>query len=316
MMVRILAALVVGGFWGLALAADTAVPDYPAEQVSERVYVIHGPTEYPTPENRGFINNPAFVVTEDSVVVLDPGSSVHIGEMVLRQIAKVTDKPVSHVFITHVHGDHWLGNQAIQAAYPEVAILAHPEMIRRAHAGDAEAWLALMSRLTEGATDGTEAVVPAVELVDGQELAVGGVTFRVHLTEHAHSRTDAMIEVVEDSLIALGDNGLYRRIARMDDGSFRGNIAALERALGLDLEHYVPGHGRAGGPEAAAEYLEYLRLVYDAAAAGVEEGVQYYEVKEALRPRMTAWADWPGFEEEFGKHVSLATLEAERALFE
>ncbi len=312
---RILATLVLCGCWAAA-PADTMVPDHPAEQVSDHVYVIHGPTEYPTPENRGFINNPAFVVTADAVVVLDPGSSVHIGEMVLRQIARVTDKPVSHVFITHVHGDHWLGNQAIQDAYPEAEILAHPEMIRRAHAGEADAWLALMSRLTGGATDATEAVVPAVELVDGQELTVGGITFRVHLTEHAHTKTDAMIEVVEDGLIALGDNGLYGRIARMDDGSFRGNIAALERALSLELDHYLPGHGRTAGPEAASEYLEYLRRVYAAAAAGIEEGMQYYEVKEVLRPRMAAWADWPGFEEEFGRHVSLASLEAEQAAFE
>ncbi len=315
MTMRTLAALVLCGSWAAA-AATTTVPDYPVEQVSDHVYVIHGPTEYPTPENRGFINNPAFVVTADAVVVLDPGSSVHIGEMVLRQVARVTDKPVSHVFITHVHGDHWLGNQAIQAAYPGVTILAHPEMIRRAHAGEAKAWVEMMSRLTGGATDGTAAVVPAVALADGQELAVGGVTFRVHLTEHAHTKTDAMIEVVEDALIALGDNGLYGRIARMDDGSFRGNIAALERALGLGLTHYLPGHGRTAGPEAASEYLDYLRLVYEAAAAGVEEGVQYYEVKKTLRPRMGAWADWPGFEEEFGRHVSLASLEAEQAAFE
>uniref|UniRef100_UPI0035941BE5 MBL fold metallo-hydrolase n=1 Tax=Thiocapsa sp. TaxID=2024551 RepID=UPI0035941BE5 len=92
------------------------LPDYPTEQVAPGLYVIHGPVDYPTPENQGFMNNPAFLVTETGVIVVDPGSSVQTGEMVLRRIRKVTDKPLLAVLNTHVHGDHWLGNQAMLAA--------------------------------------------------------------------------------------------------------------------------------------------------------------------------------------------------------
>jgi hypothetical protein len=65
--------------------------DYPAEQVAPGLYVIHGPVDYPNPENQGFMNNPAFLVTETGVIVVDPGSSVQTGEMVLRQTRAVTD---------------------------------------------------------------------------------------------------------------------------------------------------------------------------------------------------------------------------------
>ena len=61
------------------------------------------------------ITNPAFVIGADGVVVIDPGSSVQTGEMVLRQIGQVTGLPVVAVFNTHIHGDHWLANQAIRS---------------------------------------------------------------------------------------------------------------------------------------------------------------------------------------------------------
>ena len=55
--------------------AGTPVPDYTADRVSDHVYVIHGPTDTPNPENLGFMNNPALVIGSDSVMILDPGGS-------------------------------------------------------------------------------------------------------------------------------------------------------------------------------------------------------------------------------------------------
>ena len=208
--------------WG----AD-ALPDYPAEQLSERVWVIHGPTELPNPQNKGFMNNPAFVITSTGVVVIDPGSTLESGRMVLRQIARVTDKPVTHVFASHIHGDHWLGNHAIREKYPEALLYAHPNMIAQAHDGEAEAWLKLMDQLTEGASKGTQAIIPDQPLKDAQQIKVGDRTLRIYLSDWAHTKTDAMVEVVEESLLVTGDNVLYKRIARMDDASFRGNPEEL-----------------------------------------------------------------------------------------
>ncbi|MEW8078440.1 MAG: hypothetical protein AB2822_10155 [Candidatus Thiodiazotropha endolucinida] len=73
--------------------AENSVRDYPVEQIAQHTYVIHGPLGYPSVENQGFINNPGFVVTQNGVVLIDPGSSVQAGRMVLRQIKSITDKP-------------------------------------------------------------------------------------------------------------------------------------------------------------------------------------------------------------------------------
>ena len=152
---------------------------FKAEKVSEHVYVIHGPLELPNETNEGFMNNPAFIVTDKGVVVVDPGSSVHTGNMLLREIRKITDLPVIAVFDTHVHGDHWLGNDAIQRAYPEADIYAHHQMIAMVDGGEGENWLDLMHTMTKGATDGTKIVNARDALKGGEDLTIGGHQFQI-----------------------------------------------------------------------------------------------------------------------------------------
>ncbi len=125
-----------------------AIKDYPAEQVAENVYVIHGPQGLPGPENQGFMNNPAFVITNDGIVVIDPGSSVQTGEMLLRVMENLSKKPVIAVFNTHIHGDHWLGNHAIRAAYPDAPIYGHPNMIALIEAGEGLGWVDRLEQMT------------------------------------------------------------------------------------------------------------------------------------------------------------------------
>lgn len=292
-----------------ALASE--VRDYPAEQVAPRTWVIHGPLGDPSVANQGFMNNPAFVLTDEGVVVIDPGSSVQAGRMVLRQIRKVTDRPVTHVLNTHVHGDHWFGNQALHDAFPAASILAHPRMIGEAHGGQAARWLALMNQLTAGFTRDTRAVIPTVPVVEDQRLLIGGITFHIHAPPKAHSDTDIMIHAVEEGVLFLGDNVMNGRLGGMNDGSFRGNIAACDRALGVPARVFVPGHGRTAGRGIVAAYRDYLTILFDTARAEYERGRQDYEMKETIRARMGRFADWVGFDLNFGRHISVAVLEIE-----
>ncbi len=122
----LLALLPISGYSG---ERGPAVPDYPADKVADQVHVIHGPLDSPNPVNQGFMNNPGIIVTTAGVVLVDPGASVQSGEMVLRVVKQLSDQPVVAVFNTHIHGDHWLGNQAVRAAWPDAAIYGHPNMM-------------------------------------------------------------------------------------------------------------------------------------------------------------------------------------------
>ena len=158
---------------GAAYALQKAAPlrgEWKPEQIAPGVYVIHGPTELPSPSNQGFMNNPAFIVKDAGVVVIDPGSSVQVGEMVLARIEKITDKPILAVFNSHIHGDHWLGNQAIRAKYPEVPIYGHERVGPKVIAGAGTEWVELMLSMTEQATAGTEVVSVDHPVNDGDVI--------------------------------------------------------------------------------------------------------------------------------------------------
>ncbi|HUW28904.1 MAG TPA: MBL fold metallo-hydrolase [Sulfuriferula sp.] len=292
-------------------AAENAVRDYPADRIAAHTYVIHGPLGEPSVANQGFMNNPGFVITDNGVVVIDPGSSLETGRMVLRQIRKITRKPVTHVLDTHVHGDHWLGNQAMLEAYPKAQLMAHPEMIRKAHAGEAEVWTGLMDRLTQGYTKGTHAVIPAVAVTENQRFTTGGVTFHILAPENAHSKTDIMIEVIQDAVMFTGDNVLNRRIARLDDGSFKGSIAACDRAIAIKAKSYVPGHGKTADARMVKSYRDYMATLMAEVQRQYDAGKSDFEMKETVATRLGAYKDWSGFDEQLGKHISLAVLEIE-----
>jgi glyoxylase-like metal-dependent hydrolase (beta-lactamase superfamily II) len=294
---------------------NRTIADVAPKQVAPRTYVIHGPLEQPTPGNKAFINNPAFVLTDAGVVVVDPGSSLYVGEMVLRQVRSVTDKPVVAVLNTHVHGDHWLGNDAIHRAYPDAPIYAHPGMIKAVQEGAGDTWIDMFNRLTEQATEGTRVAAPTRPLTHGDEIEVGGVHFRVHHHDPAHTHTDIMIQVVEEDLLFTGDNANNGRIVRMDDGNFSGNIAALDMALALQTAHYVPGHGQSGGPELVQAYRTYLQNLYDKVALLFDEGVSDFEMKDQVHAVLAPYHGWAGYQTELGKHISLAYLQAEAAAF-
>lgn len=298
-----------------ANAKGPAIKDYPADKITENTYVIHGPLETPNPENQGFMNNPGFVITSKGIVIIDPGSSIQIGEMVLRVIRKVSDKPIIAVFNTHIHGDHWLGNQAIRAAYPEVPIYGHPNMIALIEQGEGENWVALMERLTEDKTAGTKVVAPDTAIGDGDEFQYGDTSVRIHHYGIAHTTSDLMIEIPEASVTFLGDNALNKRIPRIDDGSIQGNIDACSRILKTNSEFYVPGHGITGDSDVPKAFNRYLDTLYTAVKQYYNEGLSDFEMKDKVAAELGEFANWSGFDEQLGKHISIAYLQIEEAEF-
>lgn len=291
---------------------DDSVRPYPPQQVSPGVYVIHGPQGVPSVENQGFMNNPAWVVTATGVVVVDPGPSVQAGRMVVAQLRRITQQPVTHVFNTHVHGDHWLGNQAILDVWPEATVIAHPDMIARAKNGADAFWIKLMSDLTQGYTDGTRAVIPTVEAADGQEFRIGGKTFRIHSSTDAHSKTDVMIEVVEDRILFTGDNVLARQVMNLRDGTFKGVMKATERALAVDAALYVPGHGKSGDRAFVAEQKAWFDILMAEVRRLYDDGLSDYEMKPVLVEKLKAFKDWAEWDLNLGQQISLAILEIEQ----
>ena len=295
------------------------VADIPAQKLSPHVWMIYSPDGFPTPENRGMMANVIFVVTTAGVVVIDSGASLQIGQMAIRMIRKVTDKPVVAVFNSHYHGDHWLGNHAFVKTYGDkLPIYALPSTIEKLKGAEGNLWRSLMERWTNQSTLGTQVVLPNSPVQQGQAIQIGDVTFRMHHYGTAHTSSDLCVEVVQDKVTAVGDIAMTNRIANMDEGSYPGTFKyykSLEAATGQQL--WVPGHGQAR-PDLLKTYGEFMAGIWEPCLKAVEDGKTEAEARAAVMkdPRVAARAkSMQGFDGNIGKYVSLAYLEAEKVAF-
>ena len=66
-----------------------------------------------------------FVISEDGVVVYDGGGMPIMAEHVIKKIRSLTDAPVTHVIISHWHGDHNFGIYRFAEEFPNVQFIAH-----------------------------------------------------------------------------------------------------------------------------------------------------------------------------------------------
>ncbi len=290
--------------------------DYALTRITDHVYVIHGPNENPGKDNQGFSNNPGFVLVRGGVVVIDPGASVQVGELVLRKIATVTRDPVIAVFNTHVHGDHWLGNQAIKAVYPRAVIYAHPKMIEAIKAGEGDNWIKMMNAATHGASRGTKAVAPDMGVDNDETLKLHGTSFRIYHNDRAHTDNDIMIEVLEEGVIFLGDNVLNKRIAANfpEHGNIQGQIAAIDLALKSKAMHFIPGHGTSGGREIALDQQTFLKSLRASVKKYYDQGLSDFEMKDKVMRDLDTYRDYYDFNN-LGRVINAAYLQLEAESF-
>jgi len=299
--------------FSLAVNADESreiKKDYPVVKLTQHIYIIYGPVGEPNKENQGFRNNAVFVVTKDGVVVIDPGTSVYVGNMILKKIRGVTKKPVVAVFNSHAHGDHWLGNQAFAQANPKLDIYAHPVMKQLAETGEGERWIKMFNDATGNASEGTKPVAPNKTVKDGDVIKIGGLSFRIHHTGAAHSTNDIMVEIPEDNALFTGDI-VRDGLVGISNASFKGNLEAIDRALKTNAKLFIPGHGNAGDKKIVETYRDFMKTLRDVVAKNYEEGLSDFEIKPKVVQALDKFKNWVSFEENIGRLVSLAYLEIE-----
>lgn len=288
--------------------------DYPLEQLSKNVYVIHGPNEEVSRQNQAFRNNPVIVTTSKGVVVVDPGSSVYIGEMIVNKVKTVTNKPVVAVFNTHAHGDHWLGNHGIRKHFPKAVIYGHINIIQAIESGDGDMWLKAINKRSEGAIEGTKVVAPNKPVKNGDRIKIGNLTFRIYDAGKAHSDGDIMLEVVEEKVFLFGDVLRVRNLSPFM-ASFSNNLKALDLGEKRNAKVYVPGHGLSGDKRVIAEYRDFIKKLKSSVSKYFNDGLSDFEMKPKVIKTLKKYKGWSGFDENIGRLINLAYLEVESESF-
>jgi quinoprotein relay system zinc metallohydrolase 1 len=235
--------------------------------IADNTWLLEGSTDNFTRDNGGNIVNVGFIVTEPGVVVIDTGPSRRYGEALRQAIARVTDKPVIQVLLTHHHPDHALGNQAFKDV-PIGALAGTKDLLHEQGDSMAEN----LYRMVGDWMRGTEVVLP------NEALPAGGKTFGSHdlqlLHLRGHTGVDLAILDRRTGVLFAGDLVFYQRALTTPHSPglaiWLADIATLQ---GLPWTLIVPGHGPIATDakpfEQMRDYLTWLdQLLRDGAAHG------------------------------------------------
>src|SRR6202047_3146522 len=84
---------------------------------------------FTSPDDR-FWTNSIIIEGEHEVMLVDAQLTKTSAEKILQEI-KETKKPLSVIYITHEHADHFLGLEVFREAYPRVRIIANSAVTDR-----------------------------------------------------------------------------------------------------------------------------------------------------------------------------------------
>lgn len=220
------------------------------------IYVHYGKHEEMSVGNFGDIANIGFIIGTESVAVIDPGGSPRIGTAMRAAIRALTDLPISHVILTHIHPDHIFGG----SAFADVEhVVAHRNFLRAlSQRGDfyRDRYSALFID-----NDTPTSLRPTVTVADELRIELGGrsLSVRAHRTAH----TDNDLSVFDHSTRTLWASDLVfaQRIPSLD-GSLTGWLKVMEDLATLPAVLVIPGHGLADSWSTVAQpQRRYLTLL-------------------------------------------------------
>jgi len=239
------------------------------QPVGDGLWLIRGVDAPIERANGGAIANITLIATDAGAVLIDAGPSLRYGEALDGLAKKLTGKPVTRVYLTHLHPDHTYGD----AAFAPRQIAATPALIaelQREGAGFADG----MYRLLGDWMRGTELHIPG-HIVTTTEEAVGGRTFGIHALA-GHSASDlALLDRRTGTLIA-GDLVFHDRAPSTPHADLKVWRASLATLKALDHKTLVPGHGPFDPTPAAAidqtrDWLDWVeKTLADAVAGGLD----------------------------------------------
>lgn len=237
-----------------------------------------------------FISNSGLIVGKEYAIVVDSLTNISLTETLIKEIKKVTDKPVRYLINTHPHGDHIWGNHLFTDATIISSARCREEIAKEPEFPD----ISLFTKL-----------VPSIDFT-GVKHTLPNITFDKQLTLYqderevrliyngtGHTVGDIIIFLPGEKIVFAGDLLFYPCTPLCLVGSFAGWIKNLDMMTALDARTYVPGHGIVCGKEGVTEVREYLCLVYNEGRKRFDRGMSAADAARDIDlGKFRQWANW------------------------
>jgi glyoxylase-like metal-dependent hydrolase (beta-lactamase superfamily II) len=211
-----------------------------------------------------FWTNSVMIEGAHEVMLVDAQLTKTGAERVLQEI-KETKKPLSIIYITHEHADHFLGLEVFKEAYPRVRIIANSavvDRINKVYQDKIDKWKTILG------TGATSHVV-AIEKLDASFIKFENSKIEVLKNIQGDTDENTMLWISGQRILIAGDvvfNNMHVYTAETDSKAREKWLNSLNQIRELKPSVVIPGHSKVGAPldaSAAVDFTENYLLVFE-----------------------------------------------------
>ena len=188
--------------------------------------------------------NSGVIIGDDSVMVVEAQATPRLAQKVIDCIRSVTDKPISHVVLTHYHAVRVLGASAFGACQVIMSEAGRTMVVERGQE-DWDSEFQRFPRLFQGHESIPGLTWPTTVFNGRMSVWLGKRRVDLMQLGRAHTAGDIVIHVPDANVMFTGDIVEYHSACYCGDGHFRDWGGTLDRIKAYGVDAIAPGRGDA-----------------------------------------------------------------------
>jgi glyoxylase-like metal-dependent hydrolase (beta-lactamase superfamily II) len=234
--------------------------------------------------------NSGIIVGDDSAMVIDAQATPAMASDVIARVAKVTDKPIKYVLLTHYHAVRVLGASAYKGA-EVLASDATRDLITERGKQDMDSEIGRFPRLFRAAETIPGLTWPTITFPDQISVWLGRREVRIVHVGRGHTAGDVIAIVPDAGVVFSGDLVEYKVACYCGDAHFTDWPTTLDHLAEMQANALVPGRGAAlTTPEMVKEGIElttdFISTLYGSVQESVAKGRSLKEAFDFVRLTM------------------------------
>ena len=188
--------------------------------------------------------NTGVIIGDDSVMIVEAQATPRLARKVIEKVREVTDKPISHLVMTHYHAVRVLGASAYGAPTVIMGEKARAMVVERGQE-DWDSEFGRFPRLFQGHEEIPGLTWPTETFSDRMTVYLGKHRVDLMHLGRAHTAGDIVAYVPDQNVMFTGDIVEYHSACYCGDGHFADWPRTLEAIRAFDLDAIAPGRGDA-----------------------------------------------------------------------
>ena len=231
--------------------------------------------------------NSGVIIGDNSVMIVEAQATPRLAYKVIEKVRSVTDKPISHLVLTHYHAVRVLGASAYGADQVIMSDAARAMVMERGQE-DWDSEFQRFPRLFEGHESIPGLTYPTTTFSEAMTVYLGKRRVDIKHIGRAHTAGDAVIHVPDQNVMFTGDIVEDHSACYCGDGYFADWGGTLDAIKANGVDAIAPGRGAAlVGQDAVNRAIEstrdFVQSTYEPAAKVAMKGGNLKDAWDAVR---------------------------------